>query len=292
MNAPHKQNTNPKTNTASPNFILIPKIPIIIHCLDGSLYEYKQKELKSYLKLCLVFLFNKVYNSSTAIKVINTVEFLDVFDELYTPLAPASVSIDEVHQKGLWHQTFACWLVNCQKGTVVLQLRGAKNRIDPNSFDSSAGGHLASGEKPADGFRELREELGMTIPEKDRFYLGLYRNIAIRHLATGTYINHEFCHVFLGRCDLPLDAFSLQQGEVNGVFEISIEEAIDLFTGKMQRINAVGLAWNGQEFVLFEKTVTEESMCNHQDRCQISKYYLKVMLAARGLLKNESILVI
>jgi isopentenyldiphosphate isomerase len=225
-------------------------------------------------------------------KVINTVEFLDVFDELYTPLTPASATIDEVHQKGLWHQTFACWLVNDQKGTVVLQLRGAKNRIDPNSFDASAGGHLSSGERPADGFRELREELGITIPEKDRFYLGLYRNIAIRHLAMGTYINHEFCHVFLGRCDLPLDAFSLEQGEVNGVFEMNIDEAIDLFTGKINSIKAVGLAWNGQAFVLSEKTVTEQDMCNYQDRCQISNYYLKVMLAARGLLRNEPILVI
>jgi len=86
-------------------------------------------------------------------------EYLDIFDELFNPLEPAKASIDDVHKKGLWHQTFACWIVNPQKETVLFQLRGVRNRIDPGSFDASSSGHLKAGESPADGFRELSEEL-------------------------------------------------------------------------------------------------------------------------------------
>lgn len=98
-------------------------------------------------------------------------ENLDIFDELFNPLAPTSASIDEVHKKGLWHQTFACWVISPQRKTILFQLRGARNRIDPGSLDASASGHLKAGEKPADGFRELREELGIDIPVENRRWI-------------------------------------------------------------------------------------------------------------------------
>ncbi len=215
-------------------------------------------------------------------------ENLDVFDELYTPLDPATASIDEVHKKGLWHQTFACWVVNPQKHSVLLQLRGPRNRIDPGSLDASASGHLAAGESPEDGFRELHEELGISIPKADRTYLGIFRNIALR----GSYINHEFCHVFLAKSSVSPGSLTLQDGEVNGVFEASIEGAIDLFSGKIKEIKAPGIEWNGNEYALVEKPVSLQSMCNWRERGEVSKTYLKIMQAARGFLRGEEILAI
>lgn len=207
-------------------------------------------------------------------------ENLDVFDELYTPLTPPTASIDDVHTKGLWHQTFACWLVNKDKGTVILQLRGPRNRIDPGSFDASASGHLSAGETPNGGFRELEEELGVTIAEPDRIYLGIHRNIAIR----GAYINHEFCHIYLAGSNHSLEDFTLQEGEVDGAFEIAINDAIKLFSGEINAIKAKGLHE--------EKTITVQDMCNYKERTKVSNYYLKVMLAAKGFLNNNQILAI
>lgn len=215
-------------------------------------------------------------------------ENLDVFDELFTPLDPPSAPIDEVHKKGLWHQTFACWLVNPQKRSILLQLRGPRNRIDPGSLDASASGHLSAGEKPQDGFRELQEELGATIPAEDRFYLGNFRNIAVR----GSYINHEFCHVFLARSEVSIGSLVLQDGEVNGVFEASIEAAIDLFAGKTTSVKAIGIEWNGKDYALAEKNISLQNMCNWRERCEVSRYYLKVMQAALGLLHGETILAV
>lgn len=215
-------------------------------------------------------------------------ENLDVFDELYAPLDPAYASMDEVHKKGLWHQTFACWVVNPQKRSVLLQLRGPRNRIDPESLDASASGHLSTGETPNDGFRELREELGISISDKDRAYLGNFRNIAVR----GSYINREFCHVFLAKSTVSAHSLTLQNGEVSGVFEASIEAAIDLFSGKAQSLEAAGLEWNGLECVFSERDISISAMCNWKERCEISRYYLKVMLAAKGFLNGENVLVI
>ncbi|MDE1152233.1 MAG: NUDIX domain-containing protein [Micavibrio sp.] len=213
-------------------------------------------------------------------------ENLDIFDELFNPLEPASASIDDVHKKGLWHQTFACWIVNPQKETVLFQLRGARNRIDPGSFDASSSGHLKAGESPADGFRELREELGIDIPVENRRSIGMFRNIAIRE----NYINREFCHVFLARSDKPLADFKLQEGEVAGIFEVEIEDAIKLFTKKVSQAGAFGFVRRGNKYASSEKTMRIEDACNWHERCEVSNYYLKVMLSCQGFLRGNEII--
>ena len=212
-------------------------------------------------------------------------EILDIFDELYNPLAPPTASIDEVHKRGLWHQTFACWVINPQTHTVLLQLRGPRNRIDPSRFDASASGHLASGEQPEDGFRELREELGITVPNAARAYLGKFRNTATR----GNYINREFCHVFLAESLATPDTLALQDGEVSGVFEVSIDSAIELFSGKTQSLKAIGIAWDGEAYGPSEREISLSLMCNWHERCETSKYYLKVMEAAKAFLQGATV---
>lgn len=215
-------------------------------------------------------------------------ENLDIFDELFNSLEPASASIDEVHKKGLWHQTFACWIINPQKETVLFQLRGARNRIDPGSFDASSSGHLKAGESPADGFRELSEELGIDIPIENRHLIGMFRNIAIR----GSYINREFCHVFLAKSDKPLAELKLQDGEVSGVFEVGIEEAIKLFAKRASRVNALGVIWRDNKYSSSEKDMRIEDTCNWRERCEVSNYYLKTMLACRDFLRGSEIICI
>ena len=207
-------------------------------------------------------------------------EKIDVFDELYNELEPKFTTIDEVHTKGLWHQTFACWLVNKSNNSVVLQLRGPRNRIDPGSFDASASGHLSSGEKPEQGFRELEEELGVTIDKGDKHYLGMFRNIAIR----GSYINHEFCHIYLASSNYSLKDFSLQEGEVDGVFEMDIDNAINMLLGKKDSIQIKGINEN--------KDISTRDLCNYNERVNVTNYYLQVMLQAKAMLEGQENLAI
>jgi isopentenyldiphosphate isomerase len=69
----------------------------------------------------------------------------------------------EVHARGLWHRAVHVLVFNA-RGEVFLQKRSMKKDIAAGKWDSSASGHLDSGEDyDACAVRELREELGLKI---------------------------------------------------------------------------------------------------------------------------------
>ncbi len=210
-------------------------------------------------------------------------EKIDIFDEMFNPIEPFVATIDAVHQKGLWHQTFACWLVNPKENKIFLQLRGIQNRIGPNTFDASASGHLASGEAPIDGFRELEEELGKYINLWDKTFLGINRNVIVQ----GSYINREFCHVYIAKTENNLSDFDLQKGEVAGIFVMDIDEAINLFSDGIINTEIVGKVWDGKGYKATSRIITKKDFCSYQDRVNISGYYLKVMIMAQRFIKNQ-----
>lgn len=211
-------------------------------------------------------------------------EQIDVFDELLNPLTPACTDIDTVHKQGLWHQTFACWLINPEKKEVFLQLRGAKNRVGANTFDASASGHLSSGELPENGFRELEEELGGNLSIFDKTYLGIYRNIA--HLPN--YLNREFCHVYFAKTTAALNQFALQAGEVNGIFSIKIDDGLALFSNARAKAEVFGKVWDGNAYQAQTQSVSTADFCCARERVQISGYYLKVFMMAERYINNHS----
>jgi isopentenyldiphosphate isomerase len=68
----------------------------------------------------------------------------------------------EVHRLGLMHRAVHVLLFNSQ-GQIFLQLRSMKKDRQPGVWDSSASGHVNSGEEyDACAVREVREELGVT----------------------------------------------------------------------------------------------------------------------------------
>ena len=210
-------------------------------------------------------------------------ENIDIFDEEFRPQEPFVTTIDVIHQQGLWHQTFACWLVNPKENKIFLQLRGPKNRIGPNTFDASASGHLSSGEKPIDGFREAEEELGKNLNLTDKTFLGININVIIQ----GTYINHEFCHIYIAKTENSLADFELQEGEVTGIFAMDINEAMDLFADVVESVNVEGKIWDGKIYQTESRTITKKEFCSYHDRVDISGYYLKVMIMAERYIKNQ-----
>ncbi len=156
------------------------------------------------------------------------VELLDVVDEVgrYVRTAPR----DEVHQRGEWHQVFHCQIVTLRDGvpTAVLQQRSRTKAAFPGLIDISAAGHLAAGETPLDGVRELEEELGISPASTDLVPLG------VRRLADdsgeGT-LNCELTSVFLLRDDRPLADYVLARDEVDSVLDAPIVDLLALFGG-------------------------------------------------------------
>ena len=74
----------------------------------------------------------------------------------------------EVHRTGLKHRAIHVFVFNA-RGEVFLQKRSMTKDSSPGLWDSSASGHLDSGEEyDACAVRELREEIGLRVPQPPR----------------------------------------------------------------------------------------------------------------------------
>jgi isopentenyldiphosphate isomerase len=74
----------------------------------------------------------------------------------------------EVHRFGLKHRAVHVLVFN-SRGEIFLQKRSMKKDRQPGLWDSSASGHLDSGEDyDAAAVRELQEELGLTVAQPPR----------------------------------------------------------------------------------------------------------------------------
>ncbi len=112
----------------------------------------------------------------------------------------------EVHRLGLRHRAVHVLVFN-HRGEIFLQQRSIKKDRQPGLWDSSASGHLDSGEDyDACAQRELREELGLDPPPPlERLF----------KLPAGPETDQEFVWVYRCRCDGPfrLDPDEIECGD-------------------------------------------------------------------------------
>src|SRR5215467_8275715 len=107
----------------------------------------------------------------------------------------------EVHRLGLMHRATHVLVFN-KRGQVFLQKRSMNKDRQPGLWDSSASGHVDSGEDYDDcAVRELREEIGLKVYEVPE---------RVFKLAAGPETDQE--HVWVYRC------------EAEGPFELNPEE--------------------------------------------------------------------
>lgn len=146
---------------------------------------------------------------------------------------------EEIHKKGLWHETFHCWIVKIEDGTpyIHLQLRSTDKKDFPDLLDISAAGHILAHETVMDGVREIREELGITVEFEELVPLGVIKD----QLVVKDFIDNERCHVFIYLTEEVLDdKFRFQQEEVTGIFKFNFQEFADLCTGAAKEIESEG----------------------------------------------------
>ncbi len=127
-------------------------------------------------------------------------EILDVVDERDAVIGRERRS--EVHRRGLKHRAVHVLVFNA-RGELFLQKRARTKDTFPGAWDSSASGHLETGETyAAAAVRELKEELGLagaTPPER------LFK------LEAGEQTGQEFVWVYRCRADGP---FTLPPDEI------------------------------------------------------------------------------
>jgi len=108
----------------------------------------------------------------------------------------------EVHRIGLRHRAVHVFVFNA-RGDVFLQKRSMSKDSSPGLWDSSASGHLDSGEDyDACALRELREEIGLVGPASPR---------RLFKVGSCTETGHEFVWLYQGESEGP---FTLHPEEI------------------------------------------------------------------------------
>jgi hypothetical protein len=141
----------------------------------------------------------------------------------------------------------------------------------------SVGGHYAAGEgAAAAGPREIREELGLTVPFSALVPVG--RRVFVYGFTPGV-VEYEFQDVFLLPLDARPDRLVLQPGEVDAVLELDVEQGIGLFSGRTaaaQGVLTTGTGEHGPATVRPAEFVPS-----------IDSYYLKFLMLAQRYARGE-----
>lgn len=190
-----------------------------------------------------------------------TLEELKIFNKDRTYIGTATR--EEIHLKGLWHETFHCWILAEIDGKEYLyfQLRSKVKKDYPGLLDITAAGHLLSHENVEDGIREVEEEIGIKVTMDELTYLGV---IPYEKEMEG-FIDREHAHVYLLERKLPFESFTLQTEEVSGVFLVPLEGFYNLWFGNERHMLIEGMTEDHWERKSVTMIVEKEMFVPHSD---------------------------
>ncbi|SHI85177.1 NUDIX domain-containing protein [Arenibacter nanhaiticus] len=130
----------------------------------------------------------------------------------------------EAHKKGYFHPTVTIWCYN-KKGEVLIQQRAHNKDTHPLLWDASVAGHIGAGEdKLRSAVREVEEEIGLKISEKDLIKIGVFKSVHRHH---PTLIDCEFRHTFLCELKTDLENLTKQESEVKALALIPLSKFIE-----------------------------------------------------------------
>ena len=116
-------------------------------------------------------------------------------------------------EPGEYHLSMEAWIMN-REGKLLLQLRAPGCDILPSTWSLTTGRMIAGEDTRTGCIRELKEELGLTVAEKDVTFL---RRLTRRSRGL-------LWDAYLVRADVPLEEIVLQEEEVSEAAWITIEE--------------------------------------------------------------------
>ncbi|MDB4108617.1 NUDIX domain-containing protein [Flavobacteriaceae bacterium] len=147
-------------------------------------------------------------------------EYLDIWDPDGKPTGKTCLK-DEAHQKGWFHPTVHVWFYTSTPA-LLLQKRSLTKETYPGFWDVSVAGHVSAGESIIEGvIREVKEEIGLDILEKDLIPLDVRKNT--NRFDNGI-IDCEFQHVFLAKLEATVSQLTTQATEVDDVRLFSFDE--------------------------------------------------------------------
>lgn len=160
-------------------------------------------------------------------------EYLDVLDQNGVPTGQVKLR-SEVHRDGDWHKSAHIWIIN-DNNELLIQKRSPNKDLYPNMWATSSAGHLTAGQSSIEGaMRELKEELGIDLPEDKFEYLFSVK----RQSSNGTFINKEFNDVYLVKLNLNISEVVLQEEEVSEIKFVHYKELEKLVNNRQEDIVA------------------------------------------------------
>jgi isopentenyldiphosphate isomerase len=151
-------------------------------------------------------IFNSLFQIEGGEKIlVNKNELLCVVDEYDTPLTP--VARHEAFKKGLYRRTAHVWIVN-GKNQVLCQKRSMKKDMGPGKWEVTVAGHIGPDDNYFSGaVREVREETGLPVTEKDLTLFKIYKDEEMR----------EYRGVFYCKWDAEAHHITREEDEVDEV---------------------------------------------------------------------------
>lgn len=157
-------------------------------------------------------------------------ELLDIVDENGIPTGE-TVERETAHRNGIRHRTSHVWLLRDRNGKiqVLLQKRSLNKDSYPGCYDISSAGHIPAGEEfSGSAIRELKEELGVCVTEKELIYCGRRRFECRGRFHGREFFDNQVSNVYALWKDLEEPEFTLQKSEVDSVRWLDWQDCLDL----------------------------------------------------------------
>ena len=146
-------------------------------------------------------------------------EYIEIIDKNNIPTGEKCLK-SIAHKNGYYHASVHIWFYT-KNGAVLLQKRKEDKDTFPSLWDVSVAGHISFGEPPIQAaVREVQEEIGLTITEKQLQNLGTSTH---KHVHSTNLIDHELHHIYLSPLSTELKNLTPQKEEVAALQLISIE---------------------------------------------------------------------
>ena len=171
--------------------------------------------------------------SSTELEQISPeqLELFDVLDDQGQPTGEQKTRL-QVHTEGLWHRSIHLWIIK-ENRHVLLQRRSQKKDLEGGKVDVTVGGHFAAGESFIDVLREADEEIGLSVEPTELNYIHTQQVERFYPVENASdvpeRIDREFQEVYFCHCDQALSDYFLNPEEVDILYEIPLDAAIELF---------------------------------------------------------------
>lgn len=147
---------------------------------------------------------------------------------------------EKCHREGLVHKAVAVFIINSKK-QVLLQKRSKTQKMWPDMWDLSSGGHVDSGELGFQAItREVKEELGIQVNKSEIIFIGAAFSTNIK----GDIINKHINEYYIINKDIDETKLKLQEQEVSEVKWMDKDEIIKRIKNNYDGITDKGGAWN------------------------------------------------